>query len=75
MAEFVVLALGVWFGVGAIVAVLFLAFGVSRVDAAAGGASWAFRPMIFLGCVILFPIVLGRWISGVRINMAAGEAE
>ena len=75
MAEGIVLALGAWFGVGAAVALLFLIFGVSRVDAAAEGAGWAFRPMIFLGCVMLFPVVLARWLSGRRINEAERSGE
>ena len=70
LANLIVLILGAWFGVGVIIAVLFLAFGVNRVDAAAKGASLFFRPMIFLGCVMLWPAVLIRWLSGVKINEA-----
>ncbi|MEO1251817.1 MAG: hypothetical protein AAFW81_05665 [Pseudomonadota bacterium] len=66
--DLVLLGLGVWFGVGALVAILFVAFGVGRVDAAAKGASWLFRPTIFLGCAILWPFILVRWASGKRIN-------
>ncbi|MEM9169777.1 MAG: hypothetical protein AAGC56_08990 [Pseudomonadota bacterium] len=68
IAETIVLALGAWFGFGALVALAFLTFGVSRVDAAARGASFLFRPIIFLGCVVLWPAVLVRWLSGVTIN-------
>ena len=67
-ANLFVLFLGAWFGVGAIVALLFLLLGVSKVDAAAKGASLFFRPTIFLGCAMLWPYVIIRWMSGVKIN-------
>ena len=67
-ANLIVLILAAWFGVGVVIAILFLALGVNRVDAAAKGASLFFRPMIFLGCVMLWPAVVIRWISGVKIN-------
>lgn len=68
LANAIVFALSVWFGVGAIVALVFVAFGVARIDHAAKGASWLFRPTIFLGCAIIWPLVLIRWLSGKRIN-------
>ncbi len=68
LAVLIVSLLGAWFGMGAIVAIVFLIFGVNRIDAAAKGASLFFRPMIFLGCVMLWPAVLIRWLSGVKIN-------
>ena len=67
-AELIVLLLGAWFGVGAIIALLFLVFGVDKVDASAKGASFFFRPTILLGCIMLWPYVIIRWLSGVKIN-------
>ena len=64
----IVAALAAWFGIGAVLAVLFLTFGVNRIDASAKGASLFFRPMIFLGCAMLWPAILIRWLSGVKIN-------
>ncbi len=74
LANLIVSLLGAWFGVGVIVATLFLVFGVNRIDAAAKGASLFFRPMIFLGCVTLWPAVVIRWLSGVKINKPDEEA-
>ncbi|MEM8773035.1 MAG: hypothetical protein AAGD92_15420 [Pseudomonadota bacterium] len=67
-AELIVLLLGVWFGVGALVAAAFLALGVKGIDEAANGASVFFRPMIFLGCAMLWPAVAIRWLSRKKIN-------
>jgi len=42
------------------VAVLFLAFGLDRVDPAARGA-YAFRPLLLPGATLLWPYVIRRW--------------
>ena len=74
LATLIVSLLGAWFGVGVVVALLFLAFGVNSIDASAKGASVWFRPMIFLGCVILWPAIVIRWLSGVKINKLDEDA-
>lgn len=66
--EIVFLALAGWFAIGTLIGIAFLAFGVTRIDHAAKGASLFFRPMIFLGCVLIWPLVLIRWLSGITIN-------
>jgi hypothetical protein len=47
--------------VGGLVAVPFVLVGVDRVDPASRGAI-AFRPLLLPGAVMLWPVVLGRWI-------------
>lgn len=70
LAETIVSAFGVYFGAGAVVAVLFLAFGAAKLDDSAKGASFFFRPMIFLGCAVLWPYIILRWLSGRRVNQS-----
>ena len=48
--------------IGAVVAIPFVLIGVDRVDPAARGAI-AFRPLLLPGAVLLWPVVLGRWIA------------
>jgi hypothetical protein len=47
--------------VGGLVAVPFVLVGVDRVDPASRGAI-AFRPLLLPGTVMLWPVVLGRWV-------------
>lgn len=47
--------------VGGAVALVFLFWGVERLDAAARQA-WLVRPVLAPGVVLLWPLVLGRWI-------------
>lgn len=62
MAELIVLAATVYLVAGAVVAAVFLLFGIDRVDPQARGA-YAFRPMIAPGVVLLWPLVLHRWVA------------
>lgn len=48
--------------IGAIVAAAFLIFGIDRVDDAARGA-YAFRPLLVPGIMVLWPLVLWRWLA------------
>jgi len=75
LAESIVTALAIYFSVGAVVAILFLVFGVAKLDDSAKGAGIFFRPMIFLGCISLWPFIVIRWLSGRRINQPTEGAE
>ncbi len=75
LAQTIVAALAIYFGVGAVVAIFFLGFGVSKLDDSAKGASVLFRPMVFLGCVTIWPFIILRWLSGRRINQATEAQE
>ena len=45
---------------GAAVAVVFLLFGIGRMDENAEGA-WVFRPLLIPGVLLIWPLVLWRW--------------
>jgi len=75
LAETIVSCFGVYFIIGAVVAILFLTFGVSRIDEAAKGASRLFRPTIFFGCVVLWPFVILRMLSMKKINKPIEDHE
>lgn len=56
-----ILSIATWYGVaGLVVAVLFLAIGLNRIDAA-GHGSYLFRVLLVPGLVLIWPIVLLRW--------------
>lgn len=52
----------VYLVIGAIVATAFVIVGIDRVDETAHGA-YAFRPLIVPGVVVLWPLVLWRWLA------------
>lgn len=54
------LAIGVLFGV------IFLLFGINKVDQAATGSSVWFRLIILPGIVALWPVLMARWLRGVK---------
>ena len=51
--------------VGLAVAAAFLLVGIERVDAGAR-RSYAFRPLLIPGCIVLWPLVVCRWIAAER---------
>lgn len=57
--------------IGLAVAVLFLVFGIERCEPAARGA-YAFRPLLVPGLVLLWPIVIWRWIRVLRTPAREG---
>lgn len=46
---------------GAVVAAAFLIVGLDRIDPSAAGA-YAFRPLLVPGTILLWPLVVVRWI-------------
>jgi hypothetical protein len=55
----------VYGAVGCAVAAAFLLFGIDRIDPSARG-SYAFRTLIAPGAVLLWPLVLVRWLALAR---------
>ena len=51
--------------IGLAVAAAFLLFGIERVDAGAR-LSYAFRPLLIPGCIVLWPLVIVRWVAAER---------
>ena len=52
----------IYAAIGAVVAVVFLIFGIDRVDPGAHGA-YAFRPLLAPGIIVLWPVALWRWLA------------
>ncbi len=61
-AILIVQAVEIYGAIGAVVAAAFLVLGIDRVDPGARG-SYAFRPLLIPGIVMLWPIVLWRWFA------------
>lgn len=55
-----------WLATGALVAVPFLAVAVGNVVEGAAGSSLMFRLLMLPGAVLLWPVVLRRWITAGR---------
>lgn len=58
-------ALMLWAGIGLIVAAAFLLYGFDKVDPGAHDA-YAVRPLLIPGLVLLWPVVIWRWLSLVK---------
>ena len=67
-AEMVWIAVAIYFAIGVVVGLPFMAFGLARLDHAAKGASRGFRLIVAPGVIALWPFILIRWVSGRVIN-------
>jgi hypothetical protein len=63
MAAAIVQGVTIWLAIGVVVGVAFLFLGIDRIDPAARG-SYAFRPLLLPGLVLLWPFVALRWWRG-----------
>jgi hypothetical protein len=64
MATALVTAATLYLGVGVIVAPFIAWFGVKRLDPGAAQGTTGFRVLILPGLVILWPLLLTRWLRG-----------
>ncbi|MEM1296744.1 MAG: hypothetical protein AAGH89_15370 [Verrucomicrobiota bacterium] len=62
--EMLLSILAVYLALGAFFAVLFVFFGVKRIDPAAKESKLGFKLMILPGVVLFWPYMFGRWITG-----------
>ena len=62
MAEIVVRILGAYLAIGFAFAMAFVTFGAARLDQAAARCGLAFRFVILPGSVVLWPLLLLRWV-------------
>ncbi|KZK75536.1 hypothetical protein PsW64_05444 [Pseudovibrio sp. W64] len=78
VAEGIILIAQIYCVIGLVVALAFISFGLGRVELAARGA-FLFRLQIIPGLILLWPIVIVRWIalerSGEKILLDKEEKE
>lgn len=70
-AGLIVEILKVYFWIGLGVAALFLIIGIDRIDRGANGA-YVFRALLIPGVVVLWPLVLVRWLALERAQRGDG---
>lgn len=62
IAELIVTVITYHLFAGVFVAIVFLVFGIERVEPGAQG-SYAFRTLLLPGLITLWPLVLWRWVA------------
>ena len=58
--------LGTYLACGLCFAIPFSLIGVKRIDPHAANGSWGFRLLILPGTMALWPLLLHRWVKGLR---------
>ncbi len=62
LADMIITGLQFYSACGAVCALVFLCWGIDRIDPAARGV-FVFRPLLVPGIVMLWPFVLWRWFN------------
>jgi hypothetical protein len=65
-AGLLLVALGVHLACGLVFALPFALVGVKRIDPHATHGSWGFRLLIIPGTMAFWPVLLKRWLRGVK---------
>lgn len=64
LANLLLIAFGLYLGVGLLFGIAFVTRGAQRIDPQAEGGSWGFRLAILPGCAALWPLLALRWLRG-----------
>jgi hypothetical protein len=62
LIQIILITSGLYAGLGAAFALVFVTVGVKAVDSTAKGGSWVFRLIILPGVMVFWPLMLYRWI-------------
>jgi hypothetical protein len=62
VSALIITLLSLWGYLGIAVAIAFLVIGIDRIDPNARGA-YAFRPLLVPGIIVLWPLVVWRWVQ------------
>ena len=66
IAAMALILFGVYLACGLLFALPFAFLGVGRIDPHASHGTWGFRLLIIPGATALWPILLRRWVKGIR---------
>jgi hypothetical protein len=53
---------------GVIFTFFFIARGLEKIDEEAAASTWGFRIIIIPGCILLWPVLLKKWIKAAKEN-------
>ena len=59
---------GVYLAGGALFAIFFLSRGLEKMDTAAHGSGWGFRLIILPGTIVLWPVLLSKWMKVKKVS-------
>lgn len=66
IAAALLITLAIYLACGLLFAIPFALVGVKRIDPHAAGGSWGFRLLVIPGTMALWPLLLRRWVAGVK---------
>ena len=68
IAVTLLILLAVFLVCGVLFTFFFIARGLEKIDEEAASSTWGFRMIIIPGCILLWPLLLRKWIKAVKPN-------
>jgi len=66
IAKVFVDVLAIYATLGILFAIAFVTEGITHIDSEAKGSGWGFRAIIFPGVAAFWPLLLSRWLRGIK---------
>jgi TM2 domain-containing membrane protein YozV len=64
----ILIAMAIYLATGLLFALFFLIKGVNKIDTSAIGSGWGFRIIILPGTIVLWPLLLNKWIKTKKVQ-------
>jgi len=68
LVSIILMAAALYLIAGVLFSILFLSKGIEKIDATAHGSSWGFRLIILPGTIVLWPVLLNKWIKEKKVQ-------
>ena len=62
------LVIALYLVAGILFAIFFLIKGIEKIDTTAHGSGWGFRLIILPGTIVLWPVLLNKWIKSKQVQ-------
>jgi TM2 domain-containing membrane protein YozV len=64
----ILITIAIYLATGLLFALFFLTKGVNKIDTGAIGSGWGFRIIILPGTIVLWPLLLNKWIKTKKVQ-------
>ena len=64
----ILITMAIYLATGLLFALFFLTKGVNKIDTSANGSGWGFRIIILPGTIVLWPLLLNKWIKTKKVQ-------
>ena len=68
LVSIILMAAALYLIAGVLFSILFLSKGIEKIDATAHGSGWGFCIIILPGTIVLWPVLLNKWLKTKQVQ-------